>query len=161
MPDFLTNSENLFLIFSAVSFVLFTLVIVLFGKILSLKKVFESSSAGQENFELKNLRKISIQNEKQISEIQTSLDFILKSLKEKVGTPVIKRYNPFGDTGGNQSFSLALINGNGDGVILTNLFSREISKVFGKEILKNVSVNPLSPEEEQVLTDFREMKFKK
>lgn len=44
------------------------------------------------------------------------------------------RYNPYGDTGGDMSFSVALLNGLGSGVVLTSLHSRSGTRVFAKEV---------------------------
>jgi hypothetical protein len=52
---------------------------------------------------------------------------------QKVG---LVRYNPFSDTGGDQSFVLALLDGKDDGVIITSLHSRDQTRVFAKPIEK-------------------------
>lgn len=51
---------------------------------------------------------------------------------QKVG---LIRYNPFADTGGNQSFVLTLLDGNNDGVVITSLHSRESTRVFSKPVI--------------------------
>ena len=50
---------------------------------------------------------------------------------QKVG---LVRYNPFSETGGNQSFVLALLNGNDNGLVITSLHSREATRVFAKPV---------------------------
>ena len=50
---------------------------------------------------------------------------------QKVG---LVRYNPFSDTGGNQSFVLALLDGNDSGFVITSLHSRESTRVFAKPV---------------------------
>ena len=68
------------------------------------------------------------------------------------------RYNPFKDAGvgGKQSFSTALINKNGSGIILTNLFSRELSRVSIKEIENwTCTDHELSLEEKEVLDQIK------
>ncbi len=44
------------------------------------------------------------------------------------------RYNPYDDTGGNISFSLALLDGQGNGYILTSLHARAGTRVFAKQV---------------------------
>ena len=44
------------------------------------------------------------------------------------------RFNPFDDTGGNQSFALALLNDQGDGVVISSLHSRETTRIYGKPV---------------------------
>lgn len=46
----------------------------------------------------------------------------------------LKRYNPYQDTGGDQSFSLALLDGKGGGVVITSLHSRAGTRVFAKPV---------------------------
>lgn len=61
------------------------------------------------------------------------------------------RFDAFEDTGGGQSFALALIDDDGDGVILTSLHSRQSTRVFIKDIRGGVADAPLSGEEDRAL----------
>jgi hypothetical protein len=61
------------------------------------------------------------------------------------------RFDAFDDTGGGQSFALALIDDEGDGVILTSLHSRQSTRVYVKDIRGGVADAPLSGEEERAL----------
>lgn len=88
-----------------------------------------------ENLE-KNFDKLSGKFERFKKESKWSL--------QKVG---IVRFNPFSETGGNQSFSIALLDGNNSGVVITNLFSQEGSRVYGKPIKNGQSEYLLSEEE--------------
>lgn len=63
------------------------------------------------------------------------------------------RFNPFPDVGGNQSFAVAIINEEGDGVVFSSLYSRERMSVFAKPIAKGKSDIELTPEEQAVVTD--------
>ncbi len=63
---------------------------------------------------------------------------------DKVG---IVRYNPFEGLGSNQSFSLALLDGNNNGVVITSLFSRDANRVYGKPIKQGTSEFKLAEEE--------------
>jgi hypothetical protein len=44
------------------------------------------------------------------------------------------RYNPFEETGGNQSFALALLDADGDGWVLSSLHARSGTRVYAKAI---------------------------
>lgn len=61
------------------------------------------------------------------------------------------RYNPFEDTGGNQSFALALLDLQGDGFILNSLHSRTATRVYGKAITGGRAEAALSDEESEAL----------
>ena len=68
---------------------------------------------------------------------------------QKVG---LQRFNPFSELGGDHSFSLALLDGNEDGIILTGLHTRERTRVYIKHIKKGKSIYELSKEEKKALT---------
>lgn len=63
------------------------------------------------------------------------------------------KYNPYNDTGGDQSFSLALLNGKMDGVVITSLHSRSSTRIYLKNIKTGKSELELSKEEAKVLKD--------
>jgi hypothetical protein len=63
------------------------------------------------------------------------------------------RFDAFEDTGGGQSFALALVDDDGDGVILTSLHSRQTTRVFVKDIRGGIADVPLSGEEERALRE--------
>ena len=62
------------------------------------------------------------------------------------------RYNAFGDTGGDQSFVLALLDDRGDGVVLSSLFGRNESRLFAKAITAGKAKFTLSAEESQAIS---------
>jgi len=53
--------------------------------------------------------------------------------------------------GGNLSFSIALLNGENSGAIITTIYGREESRVYLKPVQKGESDFPLSPEEKEIL----------
>ncbi len=62
------------------------------------------------------------------------------------------RFNPFKDVGGNQSFSIALLNGKNDGITLSSLFTREGARIYSKEIINGQSEkHPLTEEEKEAI----------
>lgn len=62
------------------------------------------------------------------------------------------RYNPFEDTGGNISFSLALLDQEGNGFVLTSLHARSSTRIFAKPIKGGKGQNiELSKEEKAVV----------
>ena len=61
------------------------------------------------------------------------------------------RYNPFEDTGGNQSFALALLDAKGDGWILSSLHARSGTRVYAKAIKAGRAEAGLSEEETAAL----------
>ncbi len=62
------------------------------------------------------------------------------------------RFNPFKDVGGNQSFSLALLNGRNDGLIINSLFTREGTRIYFKSITAGKSQkHPLTEEDQEAI----------
>ena len=61
------------------------------------------------------------------------------------------RFNPFVDAGGNQSFAMAFLNDEGDGVIISSLYARDRMSIFAKPIKDGKSEFELTTEEKEVL----------
>jgi len=57
------------------------------------------------------------------------------------------RYNAFDDTGSDLSYALALLNRDGDGVVVSSVWSREETRTYGKAIAKFDAAVELSKEE--------------
>jgi hypothetical protein len=63
----------------------------------------------------------------------------------------IVRFNPFGDTGGDQSFVLAVLDAHDSGYVLTSIHGREGTRVYVKPVDYGKSKYTLSSEETQAL----------
>lgn len=64
------------------------------------------------------------------------------------------RFNPFKDTGGDQSFILSLVDGNDTGVIISGLYSRSGTRWYAKKVVKGKSMDhELSEEEKRALKE--------
>lgn len=63
----------------------------------------------------------------------------------------VVRFNPFEDTGSNQSFALALLDSEANGVVLSSLHSRQVTRMYLKHIAAGRSETPLSDEEAEAL----------
>ena len=87
------------------------------------------------------------------TEIETYLSGVEKRLRKSIKSVHTIRFNPFKGTGGgsNQSFATTLITEEGDGVILSSLYSREHVSVFAKPIKKHTTEHELSEEEVESL----------
>lgn len=70
---------------------------------------------------------------------------------QKIG---FRRFNPFTDTGGDQSFILSLLDENGTGIVISSLHSRENTRLYAKKVTNGEGVEQvLSKEELQVVKD--------
>ncbi len=61
------------------------------------------------------------------------------------------RFNPFQDTGGDNSFILILLDSENTGVMVSSLFAREGVRIYGKAIERGRSKHQLSQEEKTAL----------
>lgn len=90
-------------------------------------------------------------NTKSIAKLEKSFeDFKKLSLNDiqKIG---LVKYNPFDEAGGEHSFSLALLDGNKNGIIITSLHTRERTRTYIKEIHLAKAKIELSKEEQKAL----------
>lgn len=62
------------------------------------------------------------------------------------------RFNPFEDTGGNQSFALALLDADGDGVVVSSLHARGLTRIYAKALGAGRPEATLSAEEAEAVT---------
>jgi hypothetical protein len=92
---------------------------------------------------LEKVNKVVDQNrdrEYQINTIERNMYYCI----QKVG---IVRYNAFDNVGSDLSFSIALLDNNDDGIVLSSLYSRDTSSTYAKPILNSKSKYALSAEE--------------
>ncbi|MGI8967488.1 MAG: DUF4446 family protein [Chloroflexota bacterium] len=73
---------------------------------------------------------------------------LMPSVVRHVG---LVRFSPFHDTGGDQSFALAVLDGGSSGVIVTGLHSRHDSRLYVKPIEAGSSAYSLTPEEREAI----------
>lgn len=118
-----------------------------------LKKIFRGKKAGDlENIiaDINNqLKEIDSTGE----EIEKYLKTVESRLKKSIQHVRVIRFNPFDDAGSNQSFAIALLDENGNGAVISSLYSREKVSVYAKPIKNNQSEFVLSKEEMQSIND--------
>lgn len=101
----------------------------------------------QKSKEPRDLKKVLKEFEEMRKEVENLRKINVSSI-QKVG---MVRYNPFSDVGGDQSFSVALLDANNNGIVITSLFSREGNRVYGKPINNAQSEYSLSDEEKKAI----------
>lgn len=68
----------------------------------------------------------------------------------------IVRFNPFSDTGGRQSFTLSLLDGHDNGIVMTSLYARTGNRWYIKKVREGKGVDmELSKEEEAAISSAR------
>jgi len=108
------------------------------------KKKKEPENLKEVLFQLKDLKEYFKKIEKELENLKKENKFSI----QKVG---IVRFNPFKEVGGNQSFSVAFLDDNDSGIVITSLLNREGSRVYGKPVEKGQSNYLLSSEEKEAI----------
>ena len=73
-----------------------------------------------------------------------ALERVAQSETPRIG---FVRYNAFDDVGSDQSYALALLSKDGDGVVLSSIYSREETRTYGKGVTKYQTTQEASVEE--------------
>ncbi len=120
-----------------------------------LTKAFAGKKA--ENLEevIVSLVKTSADLEKSDARIEAELGDVQKRLRKSIQGVETVRFNPFRDSGGNHSFATAFINEDGDGVVLSSLYSRDRVNIFAKPIKNRTSEFELTEEEKNALAKIK------
>lgn len=125
---------------------------VQFQKMREKQRIFLQGKEGQdlEQLILEGIAEIK-KLDKDIEELYGISESIHKIALKGVQKIGLVRFNPFKDTGGNQSFAVALLNASNSGVIISSLYSREGTRVYSKPIKEGSSQYQLSEEENQAI----------
>ena len=86
-----------------------------------------------------------------VDQVATRTSAIEKDLQGSFGRVGLVRFNPFEDTGGNQSFAIAMLDGRGDGFIVSSLHARTGTRLYAKAIAHGTAEAALSDEEAEAL----------
>lgn len=148
-----TKLEAIFFILTGILFLMGAVWVVITEK--RLKRFFlgkkgkdlEDTIATLEN-EITKLNKAKEDTEKEIIAINAKLKKSIRGLEAI-------RFNPFPDQGSNQSFAIGMLNEEGDGLVISSLYSRERMSIFAKPIKDGRSEYELSAEEKEALKKAR------
>lgn len=99
------------------------------------------------NDELRRIDRLSTELAEQAARVDITEEQARRSI-QRVG---VVRYNPFEDTGSNQSFALALLDSEANGVVISSLHSRQMTRLYLKTIAAGRSETALSDEESEAL----------
>ncbi|MEK7662507.1 MAG: DUF4446 family protein [Patescibacteria group bacterium] len=85
-------------------------------------------------------------------DIESYLKIAEKRLRRAISGVGMIRFNPFkGTSGSNQSFSAAFLSEEGNGVVLSSIYSRERVSVFAKPVKERSSEYELTEEEKEAI----------
>jgi hypothetical protein len=115
------------------------------------RKIAEKTKSGDLISAMDNLFQKEEVNSKSVQKILSEIDNINKRGLLSLQKNGFVRFNPFSETGGDQSFSLCLLDGEENGFVITGLHTRDRTRVYTKPIVGGVSKLELSREEEEAL----------
>ncbi|MFC7597785.1 DUF4446 family protein [Terrabacter sp. GCM10028922] len=72
-------------------------------------------------------------------------------VRQSLRNVAVVRYDAFGDMGGRLSFSAAIVDDLGDGIVISSIHARGESRTYAKGIVGGTSSITLTPEEQQAL----------
>lgn len=84
---------------------------------------------------------------RRVSRAETQLDHSTRVLQGCLQHIGLVRYDAFEDVGGQQSFSLAMLDGGRNGIVITAIYSRTDVRLYTKHIEGGRASGPLTPEE--------------
>ena len=97
------------------------------------------------------------ENTEEIRRLQESLARIQRDGLTHFQRVGLVRFNPFEDTGGDQSFALALLDNHGSGIVISSLYQRETTRIYGKPVKEGKEEGyEFSDEEEEAIKRARE-----
>lgn len=141
--------------FGAVVLVLLLLIAMLVRRTSRLRRRLDSLTQGSDAQSLESVLGSHLERVRQVvadvGRVEARTAIIERDLLGSFGRVGLVRFNPFEDTGGNQSFALALLDGHGDGFIVSSLHARAGTRLYAKAIAKGASETALSSEESEAL----------
>lgn len=137
------------------NFILLILLFLLYLQFLKLKKHYSQLIGKTDHKDLLKTftHLVTIQNRlaKKIDQQKLTIEQLKNQMKKHIQHLSFKRFNPFADTGGNQSFTMSLLSDNRDGIVLTALHSRDTTRIYAKRIKQGQADEKLSKEEQFVV----------
>jgi len=80
-----------------------------------------------------------------------ALEAKLENMQHAITKIGITRFNPFREIGGDQSFSIALLDEQHNGLVITSYYGRDLNRVYAKAIQNGTSEHELSKEEKEAI----------
>ncbi len=154
-----TIEANLFLLFIVVFLILILALIWNIFLHLRLQKIETANAIFFKGEKVINLEELLLEQAKNLKVLDKDIQE-LYAISNEINNLALRgihkvsaiRFNPFKDVGGNQSFSIALLNGKNTGITITALYTKEGTRVYAKAITESESINfPLTDEEKMAI----------
>ena len=91
----------------------------------------------------------------QVETVRDDVHGVHRDLRQSLRNVAVVRYDAFGDMGGRLSFSCAVVDDEGDGLVISSIHARGESRTYAKGIVGGSSEITLTPEEQEALSAAR------
>lgn len=93
-------------------------------------------------------------SDRAIAEIRKTVTSLIQAQEKDLQRVGVVRFNPFSDTGGNQSFTIALLDAADSGIVMTSLYARTGNRWYIKQVKNAVGIEvELSREEKAAIRE--------
>jgi len=158
MKEFFGISYELLIIFAFNFLLIFILLIMTLSnraKVKKLKARYEKFMSGLSDRNIEQLideymDRVIYVNDKN-KDIEMQINRIERNLIHCIQKIGVVRFNAFDDVGSDLSFSVALLDCNDNGIVLSGLYARDSSATYAKPVVNGSSTYPLSAEEIQAI----------
>ncbi|MDP4007304.1 MAG: DUF4446 family protein, partial [bacterium] len=89
--------------------------------------------------------------EERLERIGKELVELQKGHEKSITKIGMVRFNPFGEIGGDQSFSIALLDSEDSGIVVTSHYGKDMQRVYAKPVKLGKAEYSLSEEEEEAI----------
>jgi HAMP domain-containing protein len=140
---------------AVVALIVLVLAVVLAVRIRRMRRQYVVLQAGDDGQSF--LDAVSRQNDEvvqlrsEVASLRSSVDTLRVDLADAIRHVAVVRYDAFNDMGGRMSFSAALLDDAGDGVVISSINVRSETRTYAKGVKGGISEADLSPEEVQVI----------
>lgn len=115
-------------------------------------KIFEGANDQTSAALLQKIAKEHDENKRDVSVLQSKVTTLELDILKNIQRVGLIRFNPFKDTGGDQSFILALLDAKNGGVVISGLYSRAGTRWYAKRIVDGKGIeHELSDEEKKAI----------
>lgn len=125
------------------------------GRVAKATRMLRSLFSGPEGADLEAiLKNCMAQSEAAVAkgdELDKRLDNLAYTVRGCIQHFGLVRYDAFGDVSGQQSFSLAVLDADRNGAVISGLFSRADSRCYGKAVVGGTPEQSLTDEEQRAL----------
>ena len=116
-----------------------------------LKKVIQETKGGTILSVFEDVLDSEKKNRKELNQIKKEMQTVSQESIHHIQKLSLVRFNPFNETGGDHSFSMAMLNGKDTGVVVTGLHTRERTRLYVKPVSRGKCEYELSLEEKKAI----------